>query len=313
MGTPHFSLSRTVDCQPLDRWSTIAVELLGCQTRMVKGPRWQHRVIECGSGEPLILIHGVGGHAETFARNMANLGQHFHVLAIDALYHGYSSKEPYDAKKRHDLQVDAVVDLMDAYGFERAHIEGESMGGQIAFEFGLRYPERSGKMIMNTGVGRVKLDKTDFVTPESDHSELAALSYQAITKPTFEIMRKRLEWLVVSPDRMTDEMAEIRVRLYQDPDINAAMRQFFSVDMGKDDPWDLDPQWVESDLKHFEPEGLVFWTEHNPGEGPDLGEYFASAIPGCKFYLMEDAAHWPQWEKPEEHDQVLIDFIKGGR
>ena len=26
---------------------------------------------------------------------------------------------------------------------------------------------------------------------------------------------------------------------------------------------------------------------------------------------MADAAHWPQWEKPEEHDQVLIDFIKG--
>lgn len=30
-----------------------------------------------------------------------------------------------------------------------------------------------------------------------------------------------------------------------------------------------------------------------------------------KVYQMQDAAHWPQWEKPEEHDQVLIDFIKG--
>jgi pimeloyl-ACP methyl ester carboxylesterase len=27
---------------------------------------------------------------------------------------------------------------------------------------------------------------------------------------------------------------------------------------------------------------------------------------------MADAAHWPQWEKPEEHDQVLIEFINGG-
>ena len=60
-----------------------------------------------------------------------------------------------------------------------------------------------------------------------------------------------------------------------------------------------------------EPETLVFWTEHNPGQGPDYGEYVAGLIPGAKYYNMLDAAHWPQWEKPEEHDQVLIDFIKG--
>ena len=28
--------------------------------------------------------------------------------------------------------------------------------------------------------------------------------------------------------------------------------------------------------------------------------------------VIEDAGHWPQWEKPEEHDQVLIEFINGG-
>ena len=43
----------------------------------------------------------------------------------------------------------------------------------------------------------------------------------------------------------------------------------------------------------------------------DYAEYVAGRFPNVKYYCMEDAAHWPQWEKPEEHDQVLIDFIKG--
>ena len=47
------------------------------------------------------------------------------------------------------------------------------------------------------------------------------------------------------------------------------------------------------------------------GEGPDIGEKFHSLIPESSYYCMEDAAHWPQWEHPEEHDQVLIDFIGG--
>jgi pimeloyl-ACP methyl ester carboxylesterase len=311
--TSQLTLSRTVDPRPLDQWAPVSAELLGTQTRLVHGPRWQHRIIECGEGEPLVLIHGVGGHAETFARNMHALGRHFRVIAIDALYHGYSSKQPYDEVKRYDLQVDALVDLLDALGLAWAHVEGESMGAQIAFEFGLRYPDRAGKLVMNTGVGRVKLAKSDFPIPEGDYAELAELSAKAILEPGFEIMRRRLEWLVLEPERMTDEMAQIRLRLYEDPEINASMRRYFSIGQGKEDPWDITRPWGEADVKRFRPESLVFWTAHNPGEGPELGEYFANLVPGCQFYLMEDAAHWPQWERPEEHDQVLIDFIGSGR
>ena len=310
MGNHHFKLLQPVECKPLDQWKSVGVELLGCQTRLVSGEKWTHRVIECGEGEPLLLIHGIGGHAECYARNMHNLGKHFHVYAVDALYHGYSSEGPWDLDKRHDYQVDAIVDLLDAEGHERAHIEGESMGAMLAFEFGLRYPERAGKLIFNTGYGwRVRL-KRSFPAPKA-HDDLAELSLKAITEPSFEITRRRLEWLVVDPARMTDDIVEIRNRLYSTPQINAKMRRWFKVDSTDVDPWDLNPFWEEEDLQNYEPESLVFWTEHNPGEPPALGEYFASLIPGCKFYLMADASHWPQWEKPEEHDQVLIEFIKG--
>ncbi len=295
------------EARPLAEWGSIAVELLGTQTRFVQGERWRHRVIEAGGeGEPLILIHGIGGHAETYARNLRNLASHgFHVYAIDALYHGYSDKTPYDDDERYDLQVEALADLIRALGYEWAHVEGESMGASIACHFGFKYPDMAGKLILNTGFGHVKLNKTDFIQPTSGLDELARLSVKAIVAPDLETMRRRMQWLVASPDRMTEEMVELRLRLYADPEVNASMRNVYRI--GRE--WTWRDFYSEADLADFKPETLVFWTDGNPWEGPDYGEYVASRIPGAKFYLMEDAGHWPQWEKPEEHDQVVIEFL----
>ena len=100
------------------------ISLLGSQTRFVQGKKYRTRVIEAGSGDPLILIHGVGGSAEAWYRNIMRLAQNFHVCAIDALFHGLSSKES-DIQDQTEAQVDHVLDFMDAMGFERANVEGE--------------------------------------------------------------------------------------------------------------------------------------------------------------------------------------------
>ncbi len=74
--------------------STMWVDLMGCQVRYY-GSKYRTRVIEVGTGEPLILLHGLGGHAEAYSRNMVRLGQNFHAMAIDLLWHGLSSKPPF--------------------------------------------------------------------------------------------------------------------------------------------------------------------------------------------------------------------------
>lgn len=308
--TNTFQLSAPVTCRPLSDWPRLSVELLGTQTRFVQGERWRHRVIESGQadGEPLVLIHGVGGHAESFARNMNGLArQGFHVYSIDALYHGFTDKDPYDDDTRYLLQVDAVVDLIDALGHETVHIEGESMGATIAFHFALSHPERTRKVVLNTGFGHVKLKKTDFKPVKGDMGELARLSREVVVDPNPVAMRRRLEWVVAEGASMTDEMVDIRLALYRNPEINASMRRVFRLD--KDWSWDL--PYAEEDLANYMPETLVLWTEHNPGDGPDYGEYIAEIIPGGQFYCIDGAGHWPQWERPEEHDAVLTEFMLG--
>ena len=301
-------LSRPPQARPLDEWGSVAVELLGTQTRIVQGKDFYHRVIEVGSGDPLILIHGIGGHAETYARNLHNLAKHFHVYAIDALYHGFSSKENYSDDNRSERQADALADLIKALGYSWAHVEGESMGGAITWEFGLHYPEMAGKLIMNTGGPRVNTKRTDFPENPGGGNTLAELSLKSILEPTFATVRARMEWLVAEPSRMTDEMVNIRLRLYSFPEVYESIKRVYRVG-GTWTP--TTPPLEEAELQAFKPESLVFWSEKNPGQGPEYGKYISELIPRAKFYNMLDAAHWPQWEKPEEHDQVLIDFIKG--
>ena len=75
--------------------SSIWVDLMGSQVRY-HGKEFKTRVIEAGEGEPLVLIHGVGGHAEAYSRNIVRLGQRFHVMAMDLVWHGFSAKIPYN-------------------------------------------------------------------------------------------------------------------------------------------------------------------------------------------------------------------------
>jgi pimeloyl-ACP methyl ester carboxylesterase len=286
---------------------SIWVDLLGSQVRYY-GRRYRTRVIEAGSGEALVLIHGVGGHAEAYSRNVVRLGQEYRVLAIDLLWHGFSSKPPYEGQAV-PTYAGQIVDLLDALGIERAHVEGESLGGWVALWFALHYPERLGKLILNTTAGvRYAAGSVDERPEEGTHL-LRQRSIAAINDPTEETIRKRLEWLMASPDRVTDELVELRRRIYADPATRRALTDVFANSFGGGDSANY--TLSEEMVRGVQAPTLVLWSDKNPGMGPDVGARLTSLIPGAQSYCMADAAHWPQWEHPEEHDAAVLRFLRG--
>jgi pimeloyl-ACP methyl ester carboxylesterase len=311
----QLKLSEPVNERPLEDWSTIAVEFLGAQSQIIEGPQWSHHVIHMGDGPPVFMYHGIGGHAETYARTLPQIAKAgYHVYAVDALYHGHSSKPDVvpGMGERTAAQAGAVVDLMDALGYDKVHYEGESMGAGIGFELGMLYPDRCGKMILN-GFGSVRTEKPMSEFPPSPGPKgeaLFPLSVAAVTDPSYENIAKRLHWLVKVPDRITPEMVQVRQRLYQDPEINASMRKVFSVGQpGPDFAEMMKLARSEADVKaQWKHDTLILWGDHNPGQGPEYGAYCAEMI-GAKFYEFEDAGHWPQWEKPDEYSAVIIEFL----
>jgi pimeloyl-ACP methyl ester carboxylesterase len=284
--------------------STIWLDLLGSQVHYV-GKKYRTRVIEAGSGEPLILIHGIGGHAEAYSRNIRRLAQHCRPMAIDLAWHGLSSKPPFTEPM--PVYCEQLLDLMDALGLEKVSIEGESMGGHVAMYFGLRYPDKVNKLILNTAAG-VRYDEgTVQVDLATGRDLLRQRSLDAVNNPTAETIRKRLEWLMATPDRVTDELVALRQAIYSEPETRRGLTDVFNFNFGS--PEAAKYQLTPSELKNLRAPTLVLWSDKNPGSGENVGQRLASLIPGAEFYCMADAAHWPQWEHPEDHDQRVLQFL----
>ncbi|HEX2129223.1 MAG TPA: alpha/beta fold hydrolase, partial [Solirubrobacterales bacterium] len=113
----------------------------------VDTPHGRISVMEAGSGEPLLCLHGLGGTKASFLTTVAALGQSRRVIAIDLPGFGDSDK-PVMGRYDAPWFADAVVEVLDALGLETADLIGNSMGGRIAIETGLRAPERVRKLVL---------------------------------------------------------------------------------------------------------------------------------------------------------------------
>jgi pimeloyl-ACP methyl ester carboxylesterase len=283
--------------------ATIWGDLLGCEVKY-RGKQYRTRTIETGTGEPLIMLHGIGGHAEAYSRNIRRLGEKFHAIAMDFIWHGFSSK-PTIEKSMVPHFGRQVLDVMDSLGVERANVEGESLGGWVALWLSLNHPDRLKKVILNTTAGiRFKADEVK-VDIQGGRNALRERSLAALESPSRETIRKRLEWLMASPDRVTEELVDIRYAIYTNPETNASLRGVISSMLGPDNPDSIG----DDQLPKIKVPTLALWASKNPGVGEDGGRRIADLIPGAKYYSIQDAAHWPQWEKPEEHDHEVTKFL----
>lgn len=90
------------------------------------------RYLSSGAPEKplLLLLHGIGEHAEAYVRNVDAHAAHFHTVAIDMIGHGWMDKPPIDYQiadyGRH------VLPILDALNAPRAFVSGESIGSWVA-------------------------------------------------------------------------------------------------------------------------------------------------------------------------------------
>ncbi|MCW2698099.1 MAG: alpha/beta hydrolase fold family protein [Modestobacter sp.] len=285
--------------------STIHLDLLDCQVVYV-GRKYRTRAIIAGEGETLLLMHGIGGHAEAYSRNMRRLAEHYRVVAIDFVWHGRSENPPFDGQSI-PTYADQALDVLDDLGVESAYVEGESLGGWVGLWLALNHPERVKKLVLNTSAGVIYHEEATPAAVADAQAALRDRSLKVLDSPTEDNVRARLEWLMAAPDRVTDELVALRQALYRDADTNAALRQVFSHRFSETGVEQF--HFREADLARVTVPTLVLWSDKNPGHGPEIGERLASLIPGAQYALIEDAAHWPQWEKPEEHDRLVLSFL----
>lgn len=247
---------------------------------------------------PLILLHGTGGHADCYTRNLAAHGEHFDTWAIDMVGHGWSDKPDIDLEI--DVYVEHLRAVLDALGFAQAHISGESLGGWVAARFALKYPARVMRLALNTTGGATMIPAVMKKIKESTRA--------AVRDASWETVRARLEWLMADPSVVTDDLIACRKAIYEQPGFVDALERILVLQEPEirqrnnltDDEW-----------RAITAETLVLWTSHDPTASDEVGQRLAGLIPNARYRLMQGCGHWPQFEDPATFNQLHLDFFLG--
>lgn len=252
------------------------------------------------AGDPglpvLLLLHGSGGHAEAYVRNIAAHAEHFSTWSIDLLGHGYTDKPGHPLEIRH--YVDHLMAVMTAIGTDRAHLSGESLGGWVASRAAVDHPDRVNRLVLNTAGG----SQADLEVMQ----RIVTLSMAAAENPSWETVQARIKWLMADKSKDYDDIVASRQRIYRQPGFVSAMRDIMALQ---------DPEIRRRNLMTAADYGaitaptLVLWTSHDPTADVTEGRRISEMIPGARFEVMDGCGHWPQYEDPETFNRLHIDFL----
>jgi 2-hydroxy-6-oxonona-2,4-dienedioate hydrolase len=272
--------------------------------RDVKGIRT--RLISAGSGEPVIFLHGTGGHAEAFMRNFKRHAQHFRTISMDMIGHGYTDAP--DIEYGMDTFVEHLHDVVLALGYDKVSVVGESLGGMVAAHFAIRYPQLARRIVMNTGVLMTRT--------EADLKGLRDMlerTRKATGELTKEAVRSRLAWLMHDPEvNVTQELVDIRYGIYSQPGRAKIMARISQMVVNGVH----DESWVRKysnpeDLRRVQCPALIIWSKYNPSLQLENAAKALPYLRDGRMVVMEHSSHWPQWEEAERYDEVEIAFLRG--
>ncbi len=280
------------------------LDALGVEVRYRDAGLVRTRCLEAGSGPPLLVLHGIEASAENHLRNLAALGSVRRVIAPDLLGHGLTDKPdcPYDVED----YASHVLDLLDALEIEHADLLGQSLGGWIACRLALDHPERVGRIVLNTMAGLPIPDDEG----RRAFADLVERSGQAMRSLDPDMIRRRMEWIVADPSCITDELVELRRRIWAQED----WQRVAATVIGLLTPARYEPQQIGPDeLAEIAAPTLLVWTAANPVHGLDAATQAAGALPNGELVVIDGAAHWPQFERPAAFDDAVVSFLSEAR
>lgn len=242
-----------------------------------------------GRGPAVALIGGLGSDAHFWYRQTPVLARQFQVLTFDNRGAGQTEApdEPYAMR----MMADDLAGLLDALSLPAVDVVGASMGGMIAQEFALAYPERVGKLVLCC---------TTFGGPHSIPIPAAALPPRTgdprrDLRATFEVQLAP-EYLQAHARELEDYIAW---RVEHPQALHGHHHQAAAL-VAHD---------TEARLRAIRAPVLILHGGRDNVIPPGNADLMAARIPGARVHLFPDAGHLFLWECADDANRVIADFL----
>lgn len=254
------------------------------------------RVLEAGSGDRhVVLVHGTGGRAERWSRNIDALAQRgCHVFAIDLPGHGFASKGAGVACSVPAYR-DALGAFLDAMDIQKATIVGTSLGGHVVASYACDNPQRVDGIALVGSMGLVPIG-----------DEARGRIKAGANNQTREGVASKMQRVIFDQALVTPEMLEEEWRINNSP----GAKESFQA-LGAYIESDLDAEVVGEALAAASFPVLLAWGEEDKTVAPSVGEKVRELVPRSRLVRFARAAHTAYYERAEAFNQALLDFMDG--
>jgi pimeloyl-ACP methyl ester carboxylesterase len=260
--------------------------------------------MEAGTGEPVLLLHGLGATKASFLPTLDALAPNYRAIGVDLPGFGDSAKPLFGAYDP-PFFAEAMTALLDALELDSAHMVGNSMGGRVALELGLSHADRVRRLVLLApSMPWLK------ARPFAPYLRLIPTQL-GIFQPTPRLLIEPIvkQFVPGSDTEWTAAGIDEFMRSYLTPLGRAA---FYGAarNIYLEEPRGPDGLWTR--LSSLKPEALFVWGRKDNVVPIGFARHVGEELPAAR-HLKLDCGHVPQLERPRQTHEAMAQFLATGR
>ena len=248
-----------------------------------------------GSGQNLLLVHGLACSIEFWRYNVGPLAGGCRVYAMDLPGCGRSDKQVTEFSLAYGASF--LRGFMDALGIGRATLVGHSLGGALCAQFAVQFPERTRALILvdSAGFGREL------------HWFLRLWSLPLLGDLVFRAVQRAFPALKSSS--ISDEWVQGAAKMLRMPGVREAALRIARTGASLRGQREELFHDLHASLGSLSLPALIVWGDCDPAVPVSHADRAKSLIPSSTVRIMHGRGHIPQVERPAEFNALLLDFL----
>ena len=254
--------------------------------------------VAAGSGRPLLLLHGLGGHLGHWEDNIPALAQHYRVYALDIPGFGLSDK-PQAADHNLEFLLRFLRGFLDVQEIAQAVVIGNSLGGFLALQMALTYPQRVSALVLVDAAG---------LGPEIGwilKLQGLPLLGDLVTMPSRRLVRLAVRSIFYDKAKATPQIVEEHYQHFCRPGARQAYLAVIRNGLGRSGQRYL----LLDRLPQIHVPTLIVWGAEDRLLPVRQAHAAAARLPHSRLHVLPECGHCPQMEKPEEFNRLVLDFL----